>query len=280
MSLEAWAHLPWAIVGAGRVGQMIGLMGQRCGAQLELVWSRSAQGAKGAHATLGVPVLSSPLETLAHRLRALGPCVVWCTVSDAAIAPVASSLMAGLLPGSILLHTSGALSSAVLPSVSGVACASVHPLLSVVHPEAAMEAASGCTWTIEGDVVALDFATAFLNANQITPRHITPDGKTLYHASAVTAAGLLVSLLDAAFEMCAHAGIDDPAEVLLPLARSCLNNLDARSTQQAITGPVARGDDATVSRHMEALAALGDPQLLEVYALLTQRARDITARSK
>ena len=280
MSEDAWGHRPWVIVGAGRVGQLVGLMGAQGRATTPLVWSRSPEGAARARAVLGAEVSSGPLSEVAQQLLRLGPCVVWCTVADGAIAAVSEAIIESLAPGSVLLHTSGALSSEVLPRAPGVHRASVHPLLSVAHPEAALKAASGCAWTLEGDDDALGFARAFLRSHGVTPRVIDARGKVLYHASAVTSAGLLVALLDAAFEMCARAGIEQPAHTLLPLAQSCLDNLQTSRARQALTGPVARGDDATVRRHMEALGELDDPELAQIYAVLTRRSRAMMSRQE
>ena len=79
--------------------------------------------------------------------------------------------------------------------------------------------------------------------------------------------------MDAAFAMAGNAGLSalQAREMLLPLARSCIDNLERLPPNEALTGPVARGDDATLARHRRALERHAD--LLEVYEVLTSRAK-------
>ncbi|MEM1350207.1 MAG: DUF2520 domain-containing protein, partial [Myxococcota bacterium] len=113
----------------------------------------------------------------------------------------------------------------------------------------------------------------------VHPLSVRSDRKVLYHASAVTAANLLVGLMDAAYAMAEAAGVDDEQvrrEMLVPLARSCVENLATKSPRDALTGPVARGDWATVARHEAALAEIDD-ELLELYVALTRRAKQLSS---
>ena len=130
-----------------------------------------------------------------------------------------------------------------------------------------------CTWTVEGDPIAVQVAQDVLAPLEVKALAIKPEAKALYHASAVTSAGLLVSLMDAAFAMAGNAGLSalQAREMLLPLARSCIDNLERLPPNEALTGPVARGDDATLARHRRALERHAD--LLEVYEVLTSRAK-------
>jgi predicted short-subunit dehydrogenase-like oxidoreductase (DUF2520 family) len=63
--------------------------------------------------------------------------------------------------------------------------------------------------------------------------------------------------------------------MLVPLAKTCVDNLEGQDTTEALTGPAARGDRETIERHIEALEALGDQELLEIYKVLTGRAEGI-----
>jgi predicted short-subunit dehydrogenase-like oxidoreductase (DUF2520 family) len=80
------------------------------------------------------------------------------------------------------------------------------------------------------------------------------------------ACNYLPALLDAAGALCARAGIDPSVAraALAPLVRATLENVLAAGPEAALTGPIARGDVATVHRHLEALAG-GEAELDELY---------------
>ena len=54
----------------------------------------------------------------------------------------------------------------------------------------------------------------------------------------------------------------------MPLLESTVNNLKTSNPQQALTGTFARGDVATVRRHLDALSGTELAEALEVYKLL------------
>ncbi|MFW6062460.1 MAG: DUF2520 domain-containing protein, partial [Planctomycetota bacterium] len=88
----------------------------------------------------------------------------------------------------------------------------------------------------------------------------------LYHAAAVVACNYLSGLMDAALALAGQAGIDRRTAwpALEPLVRATMENIAAEGPAAALTGPIARGDAATVQRHLDALAG-GDDDLLELY---------------
>ncbi|MEZ4462362.1 MAG: DUF2520 domain-containing protein [bacterium] len=183
-----------------------------------------------------------------------------------------------LRPADIVVHCSGLLDSRVLRR-AGITnpVASIHPLLSVADPKQALEQFSQCAWTVEGDFPAVAFAKWMLGRIGVDPFEIRADQKVLYHASAVTAAGLLDALMDVAFSLAEAGGFsgEQGRALLLPLARSILTNLESRDTSSALTGPISRGDDSTVDQHLAAIEALDDETALEVYRALTARARQV-----
>jgi predicted short-subunit dehydrogenase-like oxidoreductase (DUF2520 family) len=71
-------------------------------------------------------------------------------------------------------------------------------------------------------------------------------------------------------------GDKEAAQALVPLAEGALRNIALHGTTGGLTGPVRRGDAATVSRHLEALH--GRPELAEIYRVLARRAVEIVTR--
>ena len=273
---HASAASPWIIVGAGRVGRALALLANLHDAKVIATYNRSAQAAEITGALLedSSSALAGDLDVLMPVFDEATTPLVWITVADDALEEVAHAIADWIPEDAVVLHTCGSISSTVL-SEQGIRArvGSLHPLLAIADPHDALDAMRRCTWTVEGDPIAVQVAQDVLAPLEVKALAIKPEAKALYHASAVTSAGLLVSLMDAAFAMAGNAGLSalQAREMLLPLARSCIDNLERLPPNEALTGPVARGDDATLARHRRALERHAD--LLEVYEVLTSRAK-------
>jgi predicted short-subunit dehydrogenase-like oxidoreductase (DUF2520 family) len=99
-----------------------------------------------------------------------------------------------------------------------------------------------------------------------------------YHCAAALASNYIVSTVDAAAQVLAAAGVSpaQAVQALVPLADGALRNVAARGTAEGLTGPVRRGDAATIQRHLEVLRAR--PELSELYRALARQAAAIAAR--
>ena len=156
-----------------------------------------------------------------------------------------------------MLHTSGALSSRALVPLRrrGAAIGCLHPLYPFPRPVAKLP--RGIVFGIEGGGEA--GATATQLARKLGGRvvRVQAKGKAHYHAAAVMAAGHVLTLLELARRVLARAGVrsKDARRTLLPLAEATLQSYKARGAR-AWTGPIARGDAATVRRHLVALKDL------------------------
>jgi predicted short-subunit dehydrogenase-like oxidoreductase (DUF2520 family) len=100
--------------------------------------------------------------------------------------------------------------------------------------------------------------------------------RAMYHAAASIASNFLVALEQTAAELLDQIEVQDPHRVLGPLVRLSLENWLARGPE-ALTGPIARGDEATVAAHREALGERR-PDLLGFYDCLAERTRQIAGR--
>jgi predicted short-subunit dehydrogenase-like oxidoreductase (DUF2520 family) len=96
---------------------------------------------------------------------------------------------------------------------------------------------------------------------------VPDEARVLHHAAATIAANHLVALLGQVERVAAAAGV--PLEAYLALARGALDNVDRLGPAAALTGPVRRGDEATVARHLAAL----DPGERAAYEALAAAAR-------
>jgi len=181
------------------------------------------------------------------------------------------------------LHTSGALSSEVLSPLAkaGFPTGSMHPLVSVSDSVAGADALHGAFYCIEGDSVALRFAKSIVRDLNGTSFTIKPESKALYHAAAVMASPHLVALFDLASEMLIVCGLKGKRarQILLPLVESTLKNLKTREPAKALTGTFARGDLATVNRHLKALRLERLGEAYEVYRQLGKHSLALAERN-
>lgn len=270
-SLES---LDWLIVGYGRVGQTLALLADQLDARVAATWNRTSGAAERARVPSPNPAfgaLPDALDDFFDRPR-----LIWLTVVDDAVVATYDKIADHLPDGSVVIHTSGSLPSTALRCRPGIDIASLHPLAAIADPQHAITRLADVTWSIEGDEPAVDSLEELVAPAGIQPLRIDPDQKALYHASAATAANLLVGLFDAACSMAEAGGLsrDDAHRMLHRLAESSVRNLAHHSPSDALTGPVARDDQTTIARHRRQLAELDDESLLEIYDVLTRRAQN------
>jgi len=157
----------------------------------------------------------------------------------------------------------------------------MHPLVSVSEPRAGAEALCGAFYCLEGDEAALRVARLIVRDLKGRSFSIPPERKALYHAAAVMASGHLVALFALAAEMLASCGVGKRSarRILLPLVESTVKNLQVSDPEKALTGTFARGDLATVERHLRALSRKELEPALEVYKLLGRRSLELAHKN-
>ena len=167
------------------------------------------------------------------------------TTPDRAVAAVAAAVRP--VASTVVAHTSGALALDVL--AGHLRRASLHPLTSIPDPVVGVERLlDGCAMAVDGDPLAAEVATALGGrAFRVDAEH-----RVAYHAAAVVASNHLVALMGQVERLAATAGV--PLGAFLDLAAQSLENVRRSSPAEALTGPVARGDWATVERHLATLA--------------------------
>jgi len=186
-----------------------------------------------------------------------------------------------LKPDTIIAHTSGARGLEAFASLTGlpVRCVCAHPVKAFSDPDRSVATFVGTMVTLDGEASAqAELATAFQAIGAQTLA--LPEGvdRTLYHAAIVFMANHLPTLIQAGLETFAQVGIsrEDGLSIAGPILRDTLEAVLERGPAAALTGPVARGDAETVSRHLEKLAA-ADPDLAALYAALARATADLSA---
>lgn len=241
------------LVGAGHVGKVLGRLLSASGAcVVQDVLTRSPASALAATDFIEAGRACADIEELR-------PADIWLlAVNDDQIAPMAAALaQAHEVKDAVVFHCSGAKESSELQALAdpGALVASVHPIRSFADPDAVARDFAGTFCGIEGEAKALALLAPAFEA--IGARLVTIDAaaKTVYHAAAVFASNYLTTVLDAALRAYQAAGVPEAIarELARPLASETMANVFRLGPAAALSGPVARGDHATVARQQQAL---------------------------
>ncbi len=267
---------PWAsddlrafdigIIGAGRVGSVLGAALVAAGHSVVGLSVRSEASLVRA-AGLLPDVPAAPAVEVARRstgiLLAVGDDVLAAVVAELAVSGAVG-------PGQLVAHVSGRQGLAVLQPLAdlGAATLAIHPAMTFtggpddlprIHGTVFGVTALGRHWPLAEQLVTAVGGTAVAVPEELRP---------LWHAGLAHGANHLVTLVASALDVVRATGVADPAAVLRPLLSAALDNALA-SGDAALTGPVARGDAATVALHLDALAAHA-PQERPTYLALSR----------
>jgi predicted short-subunit dehydrogenase-like oxidoreductase (DUF2520 family) len=172
-----------------------------------------------------------------------------------------------IAPGRVVAHCSGATALDVLAPHERFG---MHPLMTFSGGGPAPFA--GASAAIAGSTArAIEMAHELAVELGMRPFALADDDRPAYHAAASIASNFLVTIEDAAEALLATAGLD--RSIVLPLVRATVDNWE-RQGRAALTGPVARGDDATVARQRQAITERA-PELLSMFDALVARTRQI-----
>ena len=259
------------VVGAGRVGAVLGSALRAAGHAVVGVSAVSAASRDRAEAMLpGVPVLEVP--DVVERAE-----LVLLTVPDDALA----DLVAGLAttgawqPGQLVVHTSGRFGWRVLGRAveSGAIPLALHPAMTFTGTSLDLVRLADCCFGVTAPNPVLPIAQALVVEMGAEPVVVDEDLRPLYHAALAHGANHLVTLVAQSLDLLRLAGVAEPGRLLGPLLSAALDN-SLRRGDDALTGPVARGDAGTVATHVEALTAAGAQDVLATYRALARTTAD------
>ena len=181
-------------------------------------------------------------------------------VPDRAIAEVAGSFE----PGPWIAHVSGATSLAALdPHTRRFG---LHPLQTFTRSRGA-EQLDGAYGAVTAETAeARELGLWLAQVLGLAPFTLHDAGRDAYHAGAAIASNYLVTLRRAAGSLLEAAGA--PPQALDPLIRRTIEN------GFELTGPIARGDWATVETHLAAIRR-ERPELEDMYAALAETTRGL-----
>ena len=248
-----------AIVGPGRVGTSLALALDKTTLRVSGLFGRDAESAQAS----------------LKQTTSIGADIVVISVPDPAIRSVVELLRTRLDSGTVVLHTSGLLTSEILAPLrtDGRSVGSMHPLVSFNGRRAPKDPYREAYFGLEGDadaVIAAKRIVAALGAEHLI---VPATSKALYHAAAVTACGHITALFDLSVAMMLKAGVDPNAaeKALLHLALSTLRNIENDGRASSLTGTFARADASGFASHLDAFKDKLSADEREIYLALGLR---------
>jgi len=246
------ADLTFSLVGPGRVGRSLAAWAEARGARCLAMAGRNE----------------------ARGLATAGQGLLLLAVPDAALAAVAA-VLAARPQAAVALHTAGSLDAEVLAPLraGGTAVGSFHPLKAFPTALTTLAQARGVFFAVDGDRQARTLAFRLAVAWNATAAEVPAAARTLYHFAATLAAGGVVTLLAAAEEIAGRLAL--PRSVVRGYLKLCRGAVAAAAAAQdagrpvadALTGPAARGDRATMEHQLAALTGLEPEKVGLVVAL-------------
>ncbi len=249
------ARLAVGVLGAGRVGAVLGAALIRAGHEVVAASGSSRASRERAAELLGLDCID-PFEVAARSSLLL------LAVPDDALPPLVEALVsAGVLaPGTLVAHTSGRYGTAVLDPLTraGALPLALHPVMTFTGTRVDLARLAGACFGITAPEPLRPVAEALVVEMGADPQWVAEEHRVLYHAALANAANHLVTLVAQSADLLAVAGVENPSRLLGPLLGAALDNA-LRSGDHALTGPVARGDSGTVAAHVAAIAAQSPP---------------------
>jgi predicted short-subunit dehydrogenase-like oxidoreductase (DUF2520 family) len=262
------------ILGAGRVGR--GLAGALHASGLDVVGLHGRRAAPGISAgPLPASVDTADVVIVAVRDAQLEGALLEIVAPLRAVASSAPRGASGVpAQRPVILHVSGSATPLALGELRarGHAAGTFHPLVPIAEPAHAGDRLRGAWIGVDGDAAAIE-------AGRTLARHlgastlVIPEGeKPRYHAAAVFASNFPAVLAAMAAGLMSDAGVStaEARGAVIALLRASVANLHDGEPAAVLTGPIARGDAATVRAHLEALE--GDDLVVAVYRTLSAAA--------
>ncbi|MGB8022362.1 MAG: DUF2520 domain-containing protein [Candidatus Nanopelagicales bacterium] len=260
----------------------VGVIGVgRAGAPMAAALKRAGHPVVGAHAVSGRSLRrvqellpGTPVMSVEEVMRAAD--LVLLTVPDDVLGDLVSGLADtdSVTPGQFLMHASGRYGTAILEPATrlGALPLALHPVMTFTGTAADLDRLSGCPFGVTAPPVLRPVAEALVVEMGGDPVWVPESARPLYHAALANGANHLVTLVAQTLDLLAAAGVERPPELIRPLLTAALDNV-LRMGDEALTGPVARGDAGTVAAHLEALSRAA-PEARSAYVAMARLTAD------
>jgi predicted short-subunit dehydrogenase-like oxidoreductase (DUF2520 family) len=262
------------IFGPGRVGTAFGQRLLRVGVEVLGFVGRDAERTSRSVRWIapdGVRVVQPTDHVHAH--------VVLFAVGDSELreAVAGAARVASPRPCSLWVHTSGRHGLEVFDDVPGVRRGTLHPVAPFPDGPRGLEAMAGAPAVITGDENAMVLLAGLCRRLGLMPVVGREGDRTLYHAACALAANGLTGLFAATLDAFAASGVvggSTARELTAALMHAAVAGSAAHGPAAALSGPVRRGDVATVRAHLERLRATA-PAAVPAYVAMSRIALEL-----
>jgi len=266
-------RLDVGVVGTGRVGAVLGAALVRAGHRVVAASGSSDASRSRLETLLPHAVHGDPDEVV--RAAEL----VLLTVPDDALTPLTEGLAAlGVFrPGQVVVHCAGRHGTEALAAAAaaGAITLAIHPAMTFTGTSLDLSRLQDATFAVSAPAAFLPIAQALVVEMGGEPLVVANEDRPAYHAALTHAANHTVTLVTQASAALARIGVEEPGRVLGPLVHASVEGAlrDAPGAVTSLTGPVVRGDVATVAAHLAALAPY--PEMRAAYRALAQATADL-----
>lgn len=251
-------------IGAGKLGSSLALAMANSGYKINLINSSNNSSSKKLSGILPQCQSTSKAQEIADKCE-----LIFITTPDHIINKIVESIKWN--KKNTVIHCSGATSLSSLNSIEnfGGKIGAFHPLQTFPQKNLPQNILQGITFAIDSRSSINDLLKSI--AKKLSCKTITldPKDRALYHASATMACGFITSIINLSIQMWKDfpGGKENALESLEPLIQTTFNNIKQIGPVQAYTGPIARGDVATISSHLEAIIPM-KKEILDIYTSL------------
>lgn len=267
------ARLRVGVISAGRVGAVLGAALARAGHELVAVSAVSRDSVRRVERLLPGVAIKPPPEVVADADFVL------LAVPDDELRALVSGLAStdAWRPGQIAAHTSGAVGIGVLDPAAarGVLPLALHPVMTFTGRPEDIDKLTGAAFGVTAPDELRPVAEALVVEIGAEPVWVPELARPLYHAALTVGANYLVTTVNDAVDLLARSGVEHPARLLAPLLSAALDNA-LRLGDGALTGPVSRGDVATVRSHLATLTQ-DAPETVAAYVAMARRTAERAA---
>lgn len=253
------------VIGAGRVGAVLGSALRAAGHEVIAVSARSAESLARVEALLPNVPTADPAAVAARAD------LVLVAVPDDSLEPVVREVAAagGFRPGQLVVHMAGRHGPEVLDAAAqaGAITLAIHPAMTFSGTSLDLPALEGAPFAVTAAAPVAPIAHALVIDIGGVPVAVNSSDRARYHAALSHASNHLVTVLAEARELLIAVNIDNPGLYLTPLVTTSVQRALAQG-DQALTGPLIRGDSATVRAHMRELRIDADATTGDTYRAL------------
>jgi len=267
---EPWTEKPprldVGVVGTGRAGSVLGAALKRAGHNVMACTAVSDISRLRAEALLpSVPILSIE-ETVADRD------LILLSIPDDVLSQVVSGLAStnAVSPGTFVMHLSGRYGIDILRPLTEQGCLplALHPVMTFTGTSIDLNRLSACPFGVTTHETLRPVAETLVMEMGGEPVWVPEASRGLYHAALSFGANNLMTLVNQTTELLEAADISNPEALVAPLLSASLDNA-LRNGDNALTGPIVRGDSGTIREHLRVLANF-DPAVTQAYRSLAR----------